>query len=119
MPKTLRLTAGKLRHRIQIVTLDPSTGQDSTGGFDLSKYVTYATVWASVQAISGTEQLAAGAQTSQVNHQIVIRYLPGVTAAMQALFQTRKYQITAVRNPDGRRKMLVLDCVLIADGVNQ
>ena len=38
----------------------------------------------------------------------------GVNAAMQIVWQGRKFQITAVLNPDGRSKMLVL----LADEIN-
>lgn len=71
--RTPTLAAGKLRHRIQIVV--PSSTQDSTGGFSLSANTLFATVWASVEALSGVEQNAADQQVTTVTHQIVIRYI--------------------------------------------
>jgi hypothetical protein len=43
----------------------------------------------------------------------------GVTAAMQVLFQGRQFQITSVRNPDERNKILCLMCVELNDSRQQ
>ena len=43
----------------------------------------------------------------------------GVSAAMQIVWQGRKFQITSVLNPDGRNKVLVLMCVEINDSNQQ
>lgn len=71
--KAGRLSAGQLRHRIDIVRLSPV--QDSTGGFNMSSNVVYANVWASVEATDGTESMGANSQDSVSNYQIVIRYI--------------------------------------------
>jgi head-tail adaptor len=185
-PRTATLFAGRLRHRINIVTTSPV--QDSTGGTDLNNTLLYATVWASVEALQGDETFAGQEQVSKVTHQIVIRYIgaapswqpisnylantavidsngnlqiavgagtsgsvaptwntalygytsdgdpstgvtwknlgpaptrSGVNAAMQVVWQGRKFQISAVLNPDGRKKFLALMCVEIGDSSNQ
>lgn len=71
--RTPFLFAGRLRHRIDIVQV--SSAQDSTGGQNLSTDVIYAGVWASIEALSGTDKFAAHEFVSQVSHQIVIRYI--------------------------------------------
>lgn len=71
--RTPNLQAGKLRHRVNIVTTSPA--QDSTGGFSLQNTTLYATVWASVEALNGDEQFAAEQQVSKVTHQIIIRHI--------------------------------------------
>jgi head-tail adaptor len=71
--RTPTLQAGKLRHRISIVSTSPA--QDTTGGFDLNATTLYAGVWATVEALSGMEQFATESQVSKVTHQIVIRYV--------------------------------------------
>jgi head-tail adaptor len=73
--KSGRLEAGKLRHRIDIVKVSPV--QDSTGGINLSEDVIFAQVWASVEAVSGAEQPAAGSENSVTTHQVIIRYIAG------------------------------------------
>lgn len=117
MTYSTRIAAGKLRQRIQILK---STGtQDSTGGTSLADYTTLATVWASVEPLSGSETLAADAQTSVGRFQIQMRYMDGITSALQVLFQGRKFQVENVSNPDGRQKKLYLQVVQIDDSVQQ
>lgn len=67
------LFTGRLRHKIDIVL--PTKVQDSTGGTNISNNVVYANVWASIEALSGTEKFAAHEFISQVTHQVVIRYI--------------------------------------------
>src|SRR5258708_24859756 len=119
-----RLQAGRLRHRIDIVQVSPV--QDSCGGFDLSADIIFASIWASVEALSGHETLAMASQVSTTTHQVIIRYfenpstgLPAVTAAHQVWFNGRQFQITSVLNPDERNKMLCLQCVEINDSRQQ
>lgn len=71
--RTPTLFAGRLRHKIDIVQV--SSVQDSTGGINLSNDVIYANVWASIEALSGTEKFAAHEFVSQVTHQVVIRFI--------------------------------------------
>lgn len=120
-----RLQSGKLRHRIDIVQVCPV--QDSTGGINLSADIIYQNVWASVEALDGTETMVGQSQTSSVTHQVIIRYIdddpstgaPGVTAAYQVWWQGRQFQITSVLNPDGRNKMMCLMTVEINDSRQQ
>lgn len=94
--KNGRLRAGKLRHRIDIVTVNPT--QDSTGGTDVNVNIVYAQRWASIEAVGGTETLAAGSQTSVTTHQIVIRYI-GAAPGWQTDFE---YDTgTVVRDKNG------------------
>jgi SPP1 family predicted phage head-tail adaptor len=112
------LNTGRLRNRISIVRVSPV--QDSTGGTNLSVDVLYANVWASVEAQSGNDSAnGAGGFVSKVTHQVVIRYRPGITAAMQVQFKGRQFQIEAVQNPDERNKMLILQCIEINDSAQQ
>ncbi|MGA8429502.1 MAG: phage head closure protein [Candidatus Sulfotelmatobacter sp.] len=112
------LNTGRLRNRVSIVRVSPV--QDSTGGFDLSADVLYANVWASVESESGNDSAnGGGGFVSKVKYQVVLRYLAGVTANMQMLFNGQQYQIEAVENPDGRNKMLLLTCMLISDSAQQ
>ncbi len=67
------LNTGRLRNRISIVRVSPQ--QDSTGGTNLSVDVLYASVWASVEALSGIDKFAAHEFVSEVSHQVVIRYI--------------------------------------------
>lgn len=81
--RTPTLFAGRLRHKIDLVQV--SNVQDTTGGFDINANVVYANVWASVEAITGTEKLAASELISEASHQVVIRFI-GAAPSWQALF---------------------------------
>jgi SPP1 family predicted phage head-tail adaptor len=111
------LNTGRLRQRIAITQV--SSAQDSMGGTNISTNVLFANVWASVEALNGTDKFAAHEFVSEVSHQIVIRYRCGVVAGMQVLFKGRQLQIQAVQNPDGRNKMLLLQCIEINDSQQQ
>lgn len=184
--RTPSLMAGKLRHRIQLTV--PSKTQDSTGGFDLQQNVLWATVWASMDVLSGMEQYATESQVNRVTYRVTIRYVgyapgwlanqaylagtlvidnngnlqqaqaagisgatmpvwagsagaftadgdpslgitwknldkppavTGVTGKFQIVWNGRAYQINAVLNPDGRRKMLILMADQINDSTQQ
>lgn len=94
--KNGRLQAAKLRHRIDLVTVNPA--QDSTGGFDLSQDLVYANVWASVEPLTGSETLSAGSQMSVSSFQVVIRYI-GAAPSWLALYDYRAGQL--VKDPLG------------------
>jgi head-tail adaptor len=81
--RTPQLFAGRLRHKIDIVTVN--SAQDSTGGQNLSADTIYSNVWASIEALSGTEKFAAHEFVSQVSHQIVIRWI-GPAPSWQPLY---------------------------------
>jgi SPP1 family predicted phage head-tail adaptor len=117
MALSSRIAAGKLRHEIDIVI--PTNAQDASGGTDISDNVVFATVWASIEALTGRDQLAVGEFVSTTSHKITIRYLAGVTAKMQVWFAGRQFQIACVLNPDERTKMLVLLCLEVANSSQQ
>jgi SPP1 family predicted phage head-tail adaptor len=104
-----RIAAGKLRHRIDL--LKPSVAQDQFGGTDESAANLFATVWASIEAVSAGERFAGEQITSVVSHRITIRWRAGVGSDMYVSFDGRQFQIQAVQNPDERHKMLVLPCL--------
>jgi len=108
MPPNTTLQAGKLRHSVQLVS--PDAEQDTAGGWTIDQTSVFATVWASVEALSGRELYAAQQQVSEVTHKITIRWLTGVLSSMFVIFDGHFYQIMAVLNPDGRHKLLVLLC---------
>jgi SPP1 family predicted phage head-tail adaptor len=117
----------RFRHRIKIV--QPSSTQDSTGGWNVSANNVVYSTWASVEALSATEKFAAHEFASVVTHSVWIRHprnmidptgnTSGITAAMQVWFGTRQFQIMGVLNPDERKDILRLMCSEIDDSKNQ
>lgn len=81
MPTSSRIAAGKMRNRIAIVLTDRT--QDSTGGVDNTAVVLYAQRWASIEAVSGRETISGQQDSSEVTHEVGIRYI-GAAPSWQA-----------------------------------
>lgn len=91
-----RIEAGKLRHRIDLVKISPV--QDSTGGVDFSACLVFANVWASVEALDGTESMVGQTEMSSVTWQVVVRYI-NAAPAWQPLFS---YPLRGlIKDPNG------------------
>src|SRR6266478_7873533 len=128
--KDSRIRAGKLRHRLAIVQ-PYGPAQDSTGSLALVSMSPVATVWGSIESVSGRDVLAAMQFSAVVTHKICIRFRgpemkPPITIAAkdQIWFQgpggtNRAFQILAMMNPDERNKLLILLCVEVNDSSQQ
>ncbi len=108
---------GNLRHNITIqqrgITTD-SFGQQVTTWSDLI------TVWASIEALTAREILAAQAVQSQVSHKITLRYRPELSspmavAAMRVVYSGRYFNISGAVNIDERNINIEL---LVSEGLN-
>lgn len=98
---------GKLRHRITIqnlVIIKDNIGQE------LEEWQDIATIWASVEPLSGKEYFNAQQTNSKVSTKITIRYLSGVTSEMRIIFQKHTYNILSVINFEERNIYLQLLC---------
>jgi SPP1 family predicted phage head-tail adaptor len=104
-----RIEAGKLRHRIRIT--QPGLNEDAFGDSPNDDASLIATVWASIEALTGRELYAAQQRVAEVTHKITIRWMPEITSRLNVLFENRMFQVQDVLNPDERRKMLVLLCI--------
>ena len=96
---------------IAIVFLTDAQGGDGDQWFEVGE------VWASIEALSATERLAAEGIGSTVAYRAVVHYRPDLSAAMRALW--RRYRETRARtlqiagvfpHPDEPRRYLVLEC---------
>ncbi|HQS59733.1 MAG: hypothetical protein B7Y56_03040 [Gallionellales bacterium 35-53-114] len=105
----MAIRAGKLNRRIIIQTV--GTTQDAIGepGGDPT---TFATVWASVEDLTGREFIAAGGTQNEAQTKIAIRYLAGVLPAMRVLDGSTAYNIESVLGQD--KKSLLLMCKRLA-----
>lgn len=103
------MRAGSLRHRVEIQSDGGS--QDATGQ-KVPSWSTTATVWASIEPVSGREYLAAGQFNAEVSHFVVMRYdsTITVTPANRLKFGSRYFAIISVRNVEERGRMLELGC---------
>lgn len=87
------MRSGPLRHRITFQrradTLD-AFGHPSTGWQDV------ATVWASVEPISGRERLSANQVQAETTHRIRTRGRPGLAPSMRIRFGVRVFDIQSI-----------------------
>lgn len=100
------MNAGPLRN--QIVIEQKSVTRDAYGA-EVVSWVTFATVWASYQTITGREFFAAAQVNSTVTAKFGIRWLENVTTAMRVSYDSKLYNIVAILDSD-RRADLMLMC---------
>ena len=98
---------GNLRHRITLQK--PVITRDSIGQ-ELEEWQDVATVWASIEPLSGKEYFNAQQTNSEVTTKITLRYLLGVTSQMRIIFQKHTYNILSVINFEERNIYLQLLC---------
>lgn len=104
------LRAGELRN--QILLVQPTLAQDSSGAWKIDAVNLVATLPAAVYDLSGRELYAAQQRVAEVTHVILIRYMDGVKAKMNVWFGTREFQILAIQNPDNQKPyFLMLLCL--------
>lgn len=110
------MQAGKLRHRITLQRLatqqDPVTGEMQEG-----VWVEVAKLWASIEALSARDLIAAKAGQSEVSARIVIRYRTGILPTMRILHRDVIYNIQGLPLPDKVSGLEYLT-LLVAAGVN-
>jgi SPP1 family predicted phage head-tail adaptor len=98
---------GKLRHRVEIQEFTTVIDDD---GYPTENWGTIATVWASVEPVSGKEYWAAAAVQAETTVKVTMRYRDGITTAHRLRFGGRVYDIKAVINVEERNRVLELMC---------
>jgi SPP1 family predicted phage head-tail adaptor len=83
------MQAGKLRHQLTIEQPDSTEG---SAGEALPVYSTFATVWGSIEPLSGSEGLQGRQAGSEVTHRVRIRYHAGITSNMRIVWNGRYLQ---------------------------
>lgn len=101
--------AGRLNRRIELQ--EPTPTQDEFGG-DIEGFTTVATVWASIdvpRSQSSAEIFVSDKVTSQITHDITIRYRSDITALWQLKLGSRQWRIILIRNKrDGFRELTLV-----------
>ena len=98
---------GEMRERVTLQS--PLLVADGAGGADVS-WDDEATVWAKVETLSGEERVTGERLAPRARFRLTIRYREGLNAAMRVVWKTRALDIRAIRDPDGRKHLLILDC---------
>jgi len=117
---TTRNTVSRLRHRL---TLQQEVETpDGAGGYARS-WQDVADLWGEIIPLtgsgasakgSGKEALFAGQIQASISHRILLRYRPGVSAAMRLVFEKRAFNIRSVANIEEKKDTLEL---LVQEGV--
>ena len=103
------MKAGKLRKRVAIQSRTDSVSDETMA--PTQTWTTVATVWASVEPLSGQEGIQANQLNAELSHRVTIRYYSGLTAAYRILWGTRVLRIVSVLNTDERNREMVLSCM--------
>jgi len=98
---------GALRHHL---TLEQMLRTPDAGGGAALSWVAVTTLWASVEAVGGSEREAADRADARTRYKIRLRYQSGVTAGMRFRQDTRFFNIRTVQDEEGRRRWLICTC---------
>lgn len=106
------IASGDLRHSVSVQAR--STTQDATGGVS-DTWVTTGTMRAFIRMMSFQELTQANKMSSQVSHEIWVRYNPAVPClpGMRILYGARVFLIQAPDNVEERNRVLRLMCMEI------
>jgi SPP1 family predicted phage head-tail adaptor len=88
---------GKLRHRLVLEA--PVEADDGSGGV-VRTYENLATVWAAIEPVSLSEQVAAEALGARLTHRIVVRTGFDLTTRHRFRLGVRTLRIVGIRDPD-------------------
>lgn len=104
----MRPSIGRLRHRLALERADRTA--DGGGGAD-ENWIKVADVWAELRPTGGGEAVESDALAGRVSHEIILRYLPGVSPDMRFSNGTRHFEISAVIDIDERHRWLKCLCM--------
>ena len=102
------MRAGRLRSQITIQ--EKGQPYKDSYGAEVIPWVTYATVWASPEPVSGRENLDSVQPKAKISMRFRIRYCMGVTPEMQIVYDETIYNIISVLDVDGRHREQLLMC---------
>ncbi|SRR6266852_3421193 len=111
--------AGQLRKRVRIQALSPTPLNPPNPANEpdlINSWSDLATVWASIEPLSGRELAWAETLTADVTHKVTIRYYPGITPKMRFLYLDprtnlqRLFNIELVRDLEERHRRLECIC---------
>ncbi len=108
MPPVAPVNVARLRH--QVVIYSRQEGTPDASGQRTYTLAAVATTRAEIGPVRSGEVERAHSFGVHTNTKVTIRYRPGITAAMQVVYQGRTLLINGVLNPDERNILLELYC---------
>lgn len=101
------IESGKFNRRIKFQRR--ATAKD-TYGQQAQTWTDAFNSWASIEPLSGRELQAAQAIHAETSHRLEIRYRPGVTADLRAVYQGRIFSVLAVFDEAMAHQKLIVMC---------
>jgi SPP1 family predicted phage head-tail adaptor len=106
------MQAGKLRHRVILQT--PTITANSYGE-PIETFVNTATIWASVEPLSGRDYFKSMKDNAEITHKVTIRYRSDIKPTLRFLFGTRVFDILYFTLPDNRNISVECWCREVID----
>jgi len=103
--------AGQLRHR---VTFQEKDVTQNSFNEEIITWDDVDTVWAQVEDLSGREFLESKRLAAEVGTRITIRYRSDIVPEMRAVWGSINYDIVAVIDPTGEKRLLEVMCTKVA-----
>ena len=102
------VSIGDMRHRVELQNFATAKNDFNE---DIRSWTTYATVWAAIKYVSGTESENADQISGISTHKIMIRYDSRVDVTDRIFFDSRYFEIAAPpQDPSEMKEFLILTC---------
>lgn len=98
------LPAGILRHR---VTIEAATDARNTLGETTQTWSPLVDRWASIEAVSYSEQQQQGQTSGTITHEVRMRYVPGLTGKMRLRWGSRLLYVSSLIEKNNREEHLL------------
>lgn len=108
MPTAEYVPPGRMRHRITVQL--SSEASDGAGG-TVTTWTDTVSAWAALEPLTGRETREAAGIGSSVTHTVTMRYRTGIAPSARVVYGARVFRVVAVRDPEERKRQLILDCV--------
>ena len=106
------MRAGQLRSLITIE--QPTEGLPDAHNFRAPNWAPVAQPWADITGLAGSQAERGIVVDATTTHRIEIRYRAGLTPLMRVSHEGTVYKITAIIDPDKRKRRLYLFCTAVA-----
>jgi len=101
------MRAGALNHRI---TIERATESANSYGERTKTWSEFATMWASIEPLTGREFYQSKQIGTETTHNVTIRYKAGITQKMRVKYGSRYFDIESVINEKERGVKMFLMC---------
>ena len=104
------MQAGRLRHQLQLQSLQAGSPQQKPTGEPDKSWTTVATCYAEIRKLRGIARFTAQQEQAGVEVEIEVRYRSGVTAGMRWLHGSVIYDIKNVDETHKHVGKLITEC---------